>query len=485
MPRLFAYFFALTLWFAIVGCNDAPVDNVSAPTPTPTPVPVPAACLAVVQPPNTDPNRPAITLKGPRVVSQPAGVPYADAGATATDAGDGDITSRIVVTGLDAIAGGAAGDYLVRYNVSDSRGSAATEAVRVVRVNSGRFVEQTGRDFGTTSAVMGYYEHLPAHYSDDPAQTFPLIVHNHGAGENADIEQSPLDRYAVLPDKLDLLLRRGLSGIIDQGMWDDTRPFIVLSPQRCVAFLDAHIESFVQYAVNTYNVDPTRIYMTGFSAGAYLTWEHVRLNPSQLAAAVTISGGGNQTYTAGCVMKDTPTWSFHAADDATVSVWDSINTVRAIDSCEPSVPHRLTIYPSGGHLIDIPTLELTTLGQGEPQYDLFDQNLYTWLLQFTRPAVAARVVAGPVGVPAVTLSAKPEVVALGRAIRLEWSAGGAAFCSASGDWAGARPASGAETLMPPAAGSYGYVLTCSGPGGTEARSATVRVEAEGARGTAN
>ena len=216
MPRLLAFLVVLTLSFAVVGCNNFSVDTQPVRTPTPTPVPVPAACLAVVQPPNTDPNRPVITLNGPRVVSQSVGAPYADAGATATDAADGDITSRIVVTGLDAIAAGAPGDYLVRYNVSDSRGSAATEAVRVVRVNSGQFAEQTRRDFGTTAAIMGYYEHLPAHYSDDPAQTFPLIVHNHGAGENADIEQTVLDRYAVLPDKLDLLLRRGLSGIIDQ-----------------------------------------------------------------------------------------------------------------------------------------------------------------------------------------------------------------------------------------------------------------------------
>jgi hypothetical protein len=44
-----------------------------------------------------DPNEPVITLLGSRVVSQPLGVPYVDAGATATDPHDGDLTSRIVV----------------------------------------------------------------------------------------------------------------------------------------------------------------------------------------------------------------------------------------------------------------------------------------------------------------------------------------------------------------------------------------------------
>ena len=275
----------IALSLAAVGCDDSSGEGIGTPTPTPTPTPVPAACLAAIPAPNTDPNRPVITLNGARVMNQAVGAAYSDPGATATDPADGDITSRIVVSGVDKLSTSAVGDYLIRYDVSNARGSAATEVVRVVRVASGHFAEQSKRDYGSTSAVMGYFEHLPAHYSDDPAQAFPLIVHNHGIGEDADFIQNDNDRYAMSPDKLDLLLRRGLSGVIDQGYWDDSRPFIVLSPQRCGDFRDAFIESFVQYALNTYNVDPTRVYMTGFSAGSWITWEHVRLNPNELAAA--------------------------------------------------------------------------------------------------------------------------------------------------------------------------------------------------------
>lgn len=475
---------ALLLMLAAAGCDDG--SDAGVPAPTPTPTPIPAACLAIVRPPNSDPNRPVITLKGLGVVSQAVGAPYQDAGATASDPLDGDITSRIVVTGLDTLTANTAGDYLIRYNVADSRGSAATEVVRLVRVSNGQVAEQTKRNFGTTSAVMGYFEHLPPHYGDDPAQTFPAIIYNHGIGEDADFLQVDTDSYASSPDKLDLLLRRGLSGIINQSHWDDTRPFIVLSPQRCLSFDDAYLQNFVQYALNTYRIDTTRVYMMGFSAGAFTTWEHLRLNPNQLAAAVTISGGGNTSPQAGCLMKDTPTWSFHAADDRTVPVTDTINTVGSIRACNPGLPHKLTVYPTGGHLIDIATLELTTIGQGQPQYDVFDQNLYDWMLQFTRPsgAPAARAATeagtepaapAPTAPLAVTLSVSPQAITFGRPATLVWAAPGAESCVASGDWFGRRPAKGTESFVPPAPGSYGYVLSCSGPGGVAAQSVLLTV----------
>jgi predicted esterase len=478
------------IMLAAAGCDDG--SGAGNPTPTPTPTPVPAACLAVPHAPNSDPDRPVITLNGLSVVNQALGTPYVDAGASAADPLDGDITTRIVVAGLDTLSTGTVGDYLVRYSVTDSRGSAATEAVRLVRVNSGTFAEQTKRDFGTSSAVMGYFEHLPAHYGDDPAQTFPVIVYNHGIGEDADFQQVDTDSYASSPDKLDLLLRRGLSGIINQGHWDDTRPFVVLSPQRCLSFDDSYVQNFVQYALNTYKIDPARVYMMGFSAGSFTTWEHLRLNPSQLAAAVTISGGGNTSPAAGCLMKDTPTWSFHAADDRTVPVADTINTVASIKACNPSLPHKLTIYPSGGHLIDVETLELTTLGQGEAQYDLFNQNLYDWMLQFTRPpggpvveaAAEAGVDSGATAPPsplAVTLTVSPETIGFGRSATLTWNASGAESCLASGDWVGKQPAKGTQSFVPPAPGSYAYILSCSGPGGDAAQSVSLTVLPEDIR----
>lgn len=43
----------------------------------------------------------------------------------------------------------------------------------------------------------------------------------------------------------------------------------------------------------------------------------------------------------------------------------------------------MTISASGGHLIDVDTLEEIRMGSGDPKYDLFDQDTYQWLLQYS------------------------------------------------------------------------------------------------------
>jgi len=84
----------------------------------------------VIVPDTTDP---VITLTGNATVTVENGSSYTDAGATATDDTDGDLTSSIVVSG-DTVNPNADGAYTIRYNVSDAAGNAATEVTRVVTV---------------------------------------------------------------------------------------------------------------------------------------------------------------------------------------------------------------------------------------------------------------------------------------------------------------------------------------------------------------
>ena len=75
---------------------------------------------------------PVITLTGSAEVTIECSSHYRDAGATAMDEPDGDLTSRIVVT--NPVNVDAAGEYTVRYNVTDSSGHAAVEVTRSVIV---------------------------------------------------------------------------------------------------------------------------------------------------------------------------------------------------------------------------------------------------------------------------------------------------------------------------------------------------------------
>ena len=86
--------------------------------------------------PAADRTAPVITLQGDNPVTLAVGVTYNDAGATATDDVDGDISSNIVTT--NPVNTGAIGSYTVSYNVSDAAGNAAAEVTRTVNiVNAG------------------------------------------------------------------------------------------------------------------------------------------------------------------------------------------------------------------------------------------------------------------------------------------------------------------------------------------------------------
>lgn len=75
---------------------------------------------------------PVITLVGSSQVYVEKGTSYTDAGATANDNADGDISANIVVTNLVDV--NVEGTYLVKYNVTDKAGNKATEKIRAVIV---------------------------------------------------------------------------------------------------------------------------------------------------------------------------------------------------------------------------------------------------------------------------------------------------------------------------------------------------------------
>jgi len=79
-----------------------------------------------------DTTKPAITLIGSAKVSVIVGNSYTDAGATATDNIDGNITSKIVT--VNPVDTTKVGVYTVTYNVSDLAGNKATQVTREVNV---------------------------------------------------------------------------------------------------------------------------------------------------------------------------------------------------------------------------------------------------------------------------------------------------------------------------------------------------------------
>ncbi len=81
-----------------------------------------------------DTGAPVLKLQGSAEVTLTVGDQYSDAGATATDAVDGDLTSRITVD--NPVDPAVIGTYTVTYNVKDLSGNAAAPITRTVKVQA-------------------------------------------------------------------------------------------------------------------------------------------------------------------------------------------------------------------------------------------------------------------------------------------------------------------------------------------------------------
>ncbi len=137
-----------------------------------------------------DTIKPVITLNGSASLSISQGSSFSDPGATANDNKDGNITSRIVVSGT--VNTGVAGTYTLRYDVRDAAGNAATTVTRTVNVTSTGGGGGTGGGTGTggtTQSTGEFSTPNAALYSlnDSRSRGFPRVIDT-GFGGNGHAE---------------------------------------------------------------------------------------------------------------------------------------------------------------------------------------------------------------------------------------------------------------------------------------------------------
>jgi predicted peptidase len=164
-------------------------------------------------------------------------------------------------------------------------------------------MRQTQQSFQITfqkTVSLPYLLYTPKDYEGFEKE-FPLVLFLHGGGERG--------------TDLDLVKLHGIPKKIEEGM---ELPFIVLSPQ-CPGNtiweneLDA-LHALLEKIIEEYQVDKSRIYLTGLSMGGNGAWHLAADYPSKFAAVVPICGWANPLF--GFperiqVLKDVPVWAFH------------------------------------------------------------------------------------------------------------------------------------------------------------------------------
>jgi predicted esterase len=226
---------------------------------------------------------------------------------------------------------------------------------------------QTARPLGTVpNATNGYWEYLPPGYGD--GMKVPLMVFWHGVGEDGN------GSAAGLP----IVLRQGPPKYISQNQWPAARPFIVLSPQHgptgCPTATEIH--DFMTFAIGHYDVDLTRVYLTGLSCGAMGSASYLgQFKGEQVVAAVLIAGFIEPAYTnAGCSLLDqVALWVFHGDADVDAPIASDNTFMPQFIACpQPRKEVMYHVWPGADH---VRSWELT--------YDTALSgtiDIYSWLL---------------------------------------------------------------------------------------------------------
>ncbi len=220
---------------------------------------------------------------------------------------------------------------------------------------------QVATSDGVTQTVhVGYFLYLPSGYGQNAPKRWPLILFLHGSEERGEDPE--------------MLRRNGLPQVLDRGL---ELPALVLSPQcppgiRWWQWTET-LGALLDWVESQYPVDTERVYLTGFSMGAYGAWALALRFPERFAAMVPVAGGcdfRDDSIPADiCKLKDLPVWVVHGAQDATVAPRESENAVQALRACGGDV--QFTLYPDADHV-----------GACELTYD--NRALYDWLFDRVR-----------------------------------------------------------------------------------------------------
>ena len=201
---------------------------------------------------------------------------------------------------------------------------------------------------------MEYLLFLPESYAQSANQEFPLILFLHGAGERG--------------SDLDSVKRHGIPKIVETN---PDFPFIAVSPQ-CPEdswwTSELHtINGLIEEVVEKYQVDTSRIYLTGLSMGGFGTWSLASMYPERFAAIAPVCGGGEVRQILRSLV-EMPIWTFHGQKDDVIPFSRSEEIVTALKKHGSSI--KFTIYPEAGH------------DSWTKTYD--NPELYKWFLKHSR-----------------------------------------------------------------------------------------------------
>jgi predicted peptidase len=221
--------------------------------------------------------------------------------------------------------------------------------------------------------VAGYYVGLPSRY-DSTTKNYPLLVFIHGIGE-----------LSTANKNMNVVTTVGATRLLSQQNFPasftvngKSFSFIVVSPQFKEWPKSSDVNALVDYMVEKYRVDASRIYVAGLSMGGGATWDFAGDFSSRVAAIVPISGASyaEEKRCANIASGKVAVWAFHNSSDRVVAPSVSKQFVEKINSNHAQPAALLTMFESNDH-------DAWTKAT-DPSYKENGMNIYEWMLQYSK-----------------------------------------------------------------------------------------------------
>ena len=239
---------------------------------------------------------------------------------------------------------------------------------------------------GTPSnGTVHFLYYLPGNYRSTGAG-HPLIVSLGGVGERGDGSSADLQNLYVggIPKKIHDSSNMVFTYTAGNGAVT-TDGFIVIAPQlpKTSDWQNFYVDAVISYAKANFNVDASRVFLTGYSLGGVGTWNYATSssNAGNLAGIIPIAAGypGNTNY-CNIANNKVAVWAFQGAADNVYGGGVANDITNQISNCAGiTVPAFDSTFPNEVHGFDFWDNKVYSLTN-----NIQIPNVYQWMLRVNR-----------------------------------------------------------------------------------------------------
>lgn len=248
-----------------------------------------------------------------------------------------------------------------------------------------------------SSSIRGYVEFLPNGYNPNGTKKYPLLIHMVGISQQGSGNtQEEVCQVACVGATIKIEQNQFPETVVHNGT---TYSFIVLSPQYNGGTTGNDLAKFIDYAISRYKVDPSRVYLTGMSAGGSFIMDYMSSSPAnakKVAALVWLAGCNSPNNAGASNTANAPAWywGIQARDDSRCGspIYTTVAWADRINQYSPPATPRGTanltrsLNPQDAH-----DIFSTVYGSGwKNDYEnVFQKHITEWMLQYTTAAQGA------------------------------------------------------------------------------------------------